>query len=98
VTADAWGSRGVSPALLLELVAQAALLLEGGDADLGRSGFLAGLSDFALERLPEPGDVLDVVVRPAGSFGGVTRFSAEITSGGERIARGEVTVKREAAG
>ena len=36
---ESWGS----PLLLAEAIAQSALLLEGGDADLGRRGFLAGL-------------------------------------------------------
>jgi len=44
VAGNARASRGgpwPSPLLLAEAIAQSALLLEGGDADLGRRGFLA---------------------------------------------------------
>ena len=59
MTANAQSVRGTGfpVAVLAELVAQSALLLQGGDAALGRKGFLAGLSDFSIERLPAAGPV-----------------------------------------
>jgi 3-hydroxymyristoyl/3-hydroxydecanoyl-(acyl carrier protein) dehydratase len=94
VTSGFWGRAYPGP-LVGELIAQAALLLEGGDAELGRKGFLAGFSDLAIARAPEPGDVLDVDVRVVAHFAGVTRFAGEVvTSDGDAIAKGEVTVRR----
>ena len=54
------------PLTLVEVVAQSALLLEGGDPGIGRSGFLAGVSDFTFDRTPESGDLLSVDVRIVG--------------------------------
>ena len=51
------------PLTLVEVVAQSALLLEGGDPGIGRSGFLAGVSDFTFDRTPESGDLLNVDVQ-----------------------------------
>jgi len=97
VAAGSFWGRSYPPLLVGELIAQAALLLEGGDADLGRRGFLAGFSDLTVSRSPEPGDVLSVDVRVVAHFGGVTRFLGEVRSdGGELVARGEVTVRRGA--
>jgi 3-hydroxymyristoyl/3-hydroxydecanoyl-(acyl carrier protein) dehydratase len=95
VAADAFWGRAYPPALLGELIAQAALLLEGGDAELGRKGFLAGFSDLSIARGPEPGEALAVDVRVVAHFAGVTRFAGEVRGdGGEVLARGEVTVRR----
>lgn len=97
VTADAATVRaaGFPTATLAELVAQSALLLQGGDAALGRKGFLAGISDFSLQRLPVPGDVLTVDVRIAGRLGDAVKFEGVVTDGeGEAVARGAVTVKQ----
>jgi hypothetical protein len=80
---------------LAELVAQSALLLEGGDAALGRRGFLAGISDFSVERLPVPGDVLTVDVSIAGRFGDTVKLEGVVTDGeGRAVARGAVIVKQ----
>jgi 3-hydroxymyristoyl/3-hydroxydecanoyl-(acyl carrier protein) dehydratase len=97
VTADAAAVRGIGfpAAALVELVAQSALLLEGGDAALGRKGFLAGISDFSVERLPVPGDVLTVEVAIAGRFGDTVKLEGVVTDGdGGAVARGAVTVKQ----
>ena len=86
------------PLTLVEVVAQAALLLEGGDPGLGRSGFLAGVSDFSFERDAESGDLLDVDVRVAGVLGPIVRFEGTVTDGeGRRVCSGAVTVKKGAA-
>jgi len=86
------------PLTLVEVVAQAALLLEGGDPGIGRSGFLAGVSDFTFERTPESGDLLEVDVRIAGVLGSIVRFEGVVTDGeGRRVASGAVTVKKGAA-
>lgn len=86
------------PLTLVEVVAQAALLLEGGDPGIGRSGFLAGVSDFTFDRTPESGDVLAVDVRVAGVLGPIVRFEGVVTDGeGRRVASGAVTVKKGVA-
>jgi 3-hydroxymyristoyl/3-hydroxydecanoyl-(acyl carrier protein) dehydratase len=85
-----WGS----PLLYAEAIAQAALLLEGGDAEAGRRGFLAGLSDFEIARLPLAGETLDVDVRLAGQFGPVFRFDGRVVSGEETLAKGGVLVRK----
>ena len=97
VTADAGAVRatGFPAAALAELVAQSALLLQGGDAALSRKGFLAGISDFSVERLPVSGDVLTVDVAIAGRLGDAVKFEGVVTDGdGEAVARGAVTVKQ----
>ncbi|HKC24667.1 MAG TPA: hypothetical protein VKF32_07975, partial [Thermoanaerobaculia bacterium] len=93
VAASSYWGRAYPAALVGELIAQSALLLEGGNAELGRRGFLAGFSDLVVVRRPEPGDVLSVGVRVVAHFGGVTRFAGEVRSGEELVAKGEVTVK-----
>ena len=97
VTANAAAVRatGFPAAALAELVAQSALLLQGGDAALGRKGFLAGISDFSVQRLPVPGDVLTVDVAIAGRLGDVVKLEGVVTDGdGGAVARGAVTVKQ----
>ena len=97
VTANAAAVRatGFPAAALAELVAQSALLLQGGDAALGRKGFLAGISDFSVERLPVPGDVLTVDVAIAGRLGDTVKLEGVVTDGeGRAVARGAVTVKQ----
>ena len=86
------------PLTLVEVVAQAALLLEGGDPGIGRTGFLAGVSDFAFDREAGSGDLLDVDVRIAGVLGPIVRFEGTVTDGeGRRVCSGAVTVKKGAA-
>ncbi len=77
-----------------ELMAQAALLLSGGDADLGRSGFLAGLSDVRMLRAPGPGEALTVRVTVRARLGPVVKLDATIHDrDGALVARGAVTVR-----
>lgn len=88
-----WGSR----LLLAETIAQAALLLEGGDPEIGRTGFLAGIEGFVVRRPPKAGEVLTVDIRLSAKLGAMVRFDGEVTSGGEEIARGAVLVRKGAA-
>lgn len=87
---EAWRS----PLLFAEAIAQAALLLEGGDADLGRRGFLAGLDAFEIVRPPEPGETLRIDVRLAARFGAMVKFEGVVRSGDETLARGAVLVRK----
>jgi 3-hydroxyacyl-[acyl-carrier-protein] dehydratase len=87
---ESWGS----PLLLAEAIAQSALLLEGGDADLGRRGFLAGLDGLELTRAPIAGETLFVEVRLAGRFGAMAKFDGLVRSGGETLARGSILVRK----
>jgi 3-hydroxymyristoyl/3-hydroxydecanoyl-(acyl carrier protein) dehydratase len=103
VSANAWGARGEawrSPLLLAEAVAQSALLLEGGDAEAARTGFLAGLEGFAFTRSPRAGETLEIRVRLAARFGAVARFDGEVRSLDEAdaaaIATGAVLVRKGA--
>ncbi len=100
VTANAEAVRptGFPAAVLAELVAQSALLLQGGDAALGRTGFLAGISDFSVQRLPVAGDVLTIDVAIAGRLGGMVKLEGIIRDAeGGAVARGSVTVKQGSA-
>ena len=76
------------------LSSYAMLLLEGGDVELGRTGFLAGLDGFEAARAPRAGETLTVDVRLSARFGPVVRFDGEVTSGGEQIARGGILVRQ----
>lgn len=89
----AMGESWQSPLLFAEAIAQAALLLQGGDPARARSGFLAGIDRFSVERSPLAGETLDISVRLAGRFGLVVRFDGEVASGGETLARGSVLVR-----
>jgi 3-hydroxymyristoyl/3-hydroxydecanoyl-(acyl carrier protein) dehydratase len=90
----AMGEEWQSPLLYAEAIAQAALLLEGGDPERARSGFLAGLENFSSERAPRAGETLEISVRLAGRFGQVVRFDGEVSSEGEALARGSVLVRQ----
>ena len=86
---------GLAPMTLVELIAQAALLLQGGDAELGRSGFLAGFSDVQIHRIPEAGDVLTIEVTMAGRLGPVVKFDGSITDdSGRAVASSGITVRQ----
>jgi 3-hydroxyacyl-[acyl-carrier-protein] dehydratase len=90
------GREWSSPFLLAEVIAQSALLLEGGDAQIGRSGFLAGLDNFAFHRAPSPGEELSVRVDLVAAYGLFAKFSGVVSAAGEEIARGDVLVRRGA--
>lgn len=97
ITANGRASMGEewrSPLLLAEAIAQSALLLEGGDADVGRRGFLAGIESFQAVRPPRAGEILRVNVRLTGRFGAIAKFEGEVTAGGETIARGGILVRK----
>ncbi len=100
LTANARGAMGArwgSPLLLAEALAQAALLLQDGDAEAGRKGFLAGIDGFEVSRVPEAGESLQVVVRLAARFGAVIKFEGEVKSGTESVARGAILVRQGGA-
>src|SRR5215813_8072290 len=80
--AGAWSSS----LLYAEAIAQGALLLEGGDAEIGKHGFLAGIEAFQTIRPPEAGETLDISVRLAARFGAIVKFDGEIRSGEEVLA------------
>ena len=86
---EEWGS----PILFAEAIAQAALLLRGGDPARARSGFLAGLEGFSAERAPRAGETLEIDVRLAARFGATLRFDGDVRSGAETLARGSVLVR-----
>ena len=94
----AMGDSWRSPLLLAEAMAQSALLLEGGDVDIGRRGFLAGIENFEAQRPPRAGETLRVDVRLAGRFGAMVKFESEVHSGEVRIARGAIIVRRGEGG
>ena len=86
-----------SPFLLAEIIAQSALLLEGGDAQVGKSGFLAGLDNFAVSRPPSPGEGLTIRIDLLATYGLFAKFQGIVSSAGEEIARGEILVRRGVA-
>jgi 3-hydroxymyristoyl/3-hydroxydecanoyl-(acyl carrier protein) dehydratase len=88
------GETWQSPLLLAEAIAQAALLLEGGDSEAARKGFLVGIDDFEAARVPRAGETLEVRVRLTARFGAVVRFDGEVYSDGEAIARGAILVRK----
>lgn len=89
---------GLTPLAMAEMIAQAALLLTGEDPGIGRTGFLAGISDFVVERVPEAGDSLTVEVLLAGHLGPVVKFDGVIRDDADRpVARGSLTVRRGGA-
>lgn len=97
VTANARAAMGEewrSPILLAEAIAQSALLLEGGDADLGRRGFLAGIESFRALRPPRAGEVLRVDVRLTARFGAMVRFEGVVFAEGQSIAEGGILVRK----
>jgi 3-hydroxymyristoyl/3-hydroxydecanoyl-(acyl carrier protein) dehydratase len=101
VSANGRGTMGEawqSPLLLAEAIAQAALLLEGGDPEAGRHGFLAGIQDFEVSRPPRAGETLDIEVGLAGRFGVVLRFDGRVSTDGELLARGSVLVRKALPG
>jgi 3-hydroxymyristoyl/3-hydroxydecanoyl-(acyl carrier protein) dehydratase len=90
----AMGEMWQSPLLHAEAIAQAALLLEGGDPESFRNGFLAGIEGFEAVRAPQAGETLEIRVRLAARFGAVVRFEGEVFSEGEPIARGAILVRK----
>ena len=85
-----WGS----PLLLAEAIAQAALLLQSGDPEIGRRGFLAGIDGFEAVRAPRAGETLSISVELAARFGTILKFQGEVRGEEGPIARGAVMVRR----
>lgn len=84
----------LAPFTLAEMMAQAALLLQGGDPEIGKTGFLAGLSDFVVTRVPEAGDVLSINVRLAGRLGPAVKFDGRVVDDqGREVASCGITVR-----
>ncbi len=90
----AGGEAWLSPLLLAEAIAQSALLLEGGDPRIGRTGYLAGIEDFRVSRSPRAGETLEVRVRLAARFGAIVKFDGEVLCGAESLASGSVLVRQ----
>ncbi|MGH9318240.1 MAG: hypothetical protein ACRD1P_14170 [Thermoanaerobaculia bacterium] len=90
----AMGEGWVSPVLLAEAIAQAALLLEGGDSEIGRRGYLAGIEGFEAKRAPRAGETLEIEVRLASRFGAILKFEGEVRSAEGMIARGGILVRK----
>lgn len=100
VSANGRAAAGVewqSPLLLAEAIAQSALLLEGADPEIGRTGYLAGIDGFEVSRAPLAGETLEVHVRLAARFGAIVKFDGEVFCGAESIARGSVLVRQGVA-
>ena len=93
----AMGEGWQSPLLLAEAIAQATLLLEGGDPETGKRGYLAGIQELEMTRPPRAGETLEIEIRLAGSFGPVFRFDGRVLSGDEVLATGSVLVRKGAA-
>ena len=87
------GEAWQSPLLLAEAIAQSALLLEGGDPESARKGFLAGVESFEALRPPRAGETLEVRVKMAARFGSIVKFDGEVFCGAEPLARGSVLVR-----
>ena len=85
---------GAVTTFLAEAIAQAALLLQGGDPEVGRRGFLAGIEGFQVDRLPQPGDRLQIDVRLTARFGSIVKFEGEVRCGSETLARGGILVRQ----
>ena len=92
----AMGEGWQSVLLYPEAIAQAALLLEGRDAEAGRRGYLAGVSELSIERAPRAGETLEIAVRLRGRFGAMLRFDGEVRAvdPDELLARGSVMVRQ----
>ncbi len=88
------GEAWQSPLLLAEAIAQSALLLQGGDPQAGRTGYLAGIDGFRVSRTPRAGETLEVRVSLAARFGAMLKFDGEVFCGTESLARGSVLVRQ----
>jgi len=97
VSADdraAMGEGWASPALFAEAIAQAALLLEGGDPEIGRRGLLAGIEGFEVKREPRAGETLEIDVRLSSRFGPILKFEGKVRAAEGTIAHGGILVRR----
>jgi len=88
------GARWGMSALLAEAIAQSALLLEGGDPEIGKSGFLAGIDRFSVDRPPVAGERLSVSISLVARYVSLVKFFGYIVGEPGPIARGEILVRR----
>ncbi len=96
VSADARSTQRLSTLpipVAVEMMAQSALLLQGGDPAVGRKGFLVGLNRVRLRGVVRPGDELEIKVKIAGRFGPMVRFSARMLRGSKVVGTADITVK-----
>lgn len=96
VTSNARAQQGLpllSLPVAVEMMAQSALLLQGGDPEVGRRGFLAGVDRARIRGAIRPGDELVVRIRIAARFGPLVRFSARMMRGPKVVAQAEISVK-----
>lgn len=86
-----------SPLWMAEVIAQSALLLQGGDAEIGRRGFLAGIDGFRASRAPIAGETLDVDVSLTARFGAIMKFRGVVSCAGAQVASGEILIRHGGA-
>src|SRR5437763_13485829 len=78
------------PALFL---AEAMAQLAGGLVfDAAQHGFLSGIDDLVLDRVPAVGDIVHIAVRLDAQLGGLFRFTARGSIDGVDVARGRFTL------
>lgn len=78
------------PALFL---AEAMAQLAGGLVfDAAQHGFLSGIDDLVLDRVPAVGDIVHITVRLDAQLGGLFRFTARGSIDGVDVARGRFTL------
>jgi len=88
------GAQWGMSALLAEAIAQSALLLEGGDPEIGKSGFLAGIDRFSVDRPPVAGERLSISISLVARYGPIVKFFGSIEGEPGPIASGEILVRR----
>jgi 3-hydroxymyristoyl/3-hydroxydecanoyl-(acyl carrier protein) dehydratase len=88
LTADAAWSRGAAVAapLLVEAMAQAAMLLVASPEERGR-GLLAGIDEAQFLATVAPGDRLRARATLVGRLGGLVKLEATLEREGELVAR-----------
>jgi 3-hydroxymyristoyl/3-hydroxydecanoyl-(acyl carrier protein) dehydratase len=89
------------PVLAIEVLAQAAARLLGGDRP--KAGRLAGLDGVRFlpllaDRPLQPGDVLEAAVEAGGGFGTLLKVRGELRRDGEPVVEGELILLLEEAG
>src|SRR5436305_14684694 len=78
------------PALFL---AEAMAQLAGGLVfDAAQHGWLSGIDDLVLDRVPAVGDIVHIAVRLDAQLGGLFRFTARASIDGVDVARGRFTL------
>lgn len=90
------GGEGLPSALLIEILAQAAILLLPETGEGGR-GLLAGIDQAQFGETPlRPGERLEVRVERAGHFGRLAKVSGSIrSSAGELVCQASLLLARD---